>query len=59
MGRGLCRGAAVAHRAELPGAAGLTAAWALIELIRRDARTVPHGPAMSVATAGAAALGII
>jgi leader peptidase (prepilin peptidase)/N-methyltransferase len=34
----------------------LTAVWALVELIRRDARTVPHGPAMCVATAAAAAL---
>jgi leader peptidase (prepilin peptidase)/N-methyltransferase len=37
----------------------LTAAWALIALIRRGARSVPHGPAMCVATAAAAALALL
>ena len=37
----------------------LTAVWALVELARRGARTVPHGPAMCVATAGAAALALL
>jgi leader peptidase (prepilin peptidase)/N-methyltransferase len=36
----------------------LTAAWALVELIRRGSRTVPHGPAMCVATVAAAALAL-
>ena len=34
----------------------LTAVWALVELACRGARTVPHGPAMCLATAAAAAL---
>jgi leader peptidase (prepilin peptidase) / N-methyltransferase len=37
----------------------LTAVWALVELIRRGARTVPHGPAMCVAAVGAAALALL
>jgi leader peptidase (prepilin peptidase)/N-methyltransferase len=37
----------------------LTAAWALIELGRHGARTVPHGPAMCVATVAAAALALL
>ncbi|MDT5093215.1 MAG: leader peptidase (prepilin peptidase) / N-methyltransferase [Mycobacterium sp.] len=37
----------------------LTAGWALIELARRGSRTVPHGPAMCVATATAAALALL
>ena len=37
----------------------LTAVWALVELLRRGARTVPHGPAMCLATAAAAALALL
>ena len=37
----------------------LTAVWALLELARRGARTVPHGPAMCLATAAAAALAVL
>ena len=37
----------------------LTAVWALLELARRGARTVPHGPAMCAATAAAAALALL
>lgn len=37
----------------------LTAVWALVELVRRRARTVPHGPGMCVATAAAAALALL
>lgn len=37
----------------------LTAAWALVQLIRRGGRTVPHGPAMCVATAAACALALL
>jgi len=37
----------------------LTALWALLELVRRGARTVPHGPAMCAATAAAAALALL
>lgn len=40
------------------GAPLLTAAWALIELGRRGTRTVPHGPAMCLATVAAAALAL-
>ena len=37
----------------------LTAVWSLLELARRGARTVPHGPAMCAATAAAAALALL
>ncbi len=37
----------------------LTAAWALVELVRRGARTVPHGPAMCLATVAAAGLALL
>ncbi|HZQ30595.1 MAG TPA: A24 family peptidase [Mycobacterium sp.] len=37
----------------------LTAAWALVELARRGASTVPHGPAMCAATAAASALALL
>ena len=37
----------------------ITSAWALIELLRRGTRTVPHGPAMCLATAVAAALALL
>jgi len=37
----------------------LTAVWALVAWARRGARTVPHGPAMCLATAAAAALAIL
>jgi leader peptidase (prepilin peptidase)/N-methyltransferase len=36
----------------------LTSAWALIELVRHGSRTVPHGPAMCMATVAAAALAL-
>jgi leader peptidase (prepilin peptidase) / N-methyltransferase len=37
----------------------LTAAWALFELVRCGARTVPHGPAMCLATVAAAGLALL
>lgn len=37
----------------------LTAAWALVALIRRGARSVPHGPAMCLATVAAASLALL
>ena len=37
----------------------LTAVWAVAAYIRRGARTVPHGPAMCVAIAAAAALALL
>ena len=37
----------------------LTAAWALVELVRCGARTVPHGPAMCLATVAAAGLALL
>ena len=36
----------------------LTAAWAVVALIRRAGPTVPHGPSMCIATAAACMLGM-
>lgn len=41
------------------GAPLLTAAWALVALASDGVRTVPHGPAMCVATAAAAGLALL
>jgi leader peptidase (prepilin peptidase)/N-methyltransferase len=37
----------------------LTAVWALVELLLRGSRAVPHGPSMCIATAAAAALALL
>ena len=37
----------------------LTAGWGLIVLLRRGARTVPHGPSMCFASAVAVAVGVL
>lgn len=36
----------------------LTAGWAVVAVLARAARTVPHGPAMCLASAGAVALAL-
>jgi leader peptidase (prepilin peptidase)/N-methyltransferase len=36
----------------------LTAAWAMVALVWRGERTVPHGPSMCLATAAALALAL-
>ena len=41
------------------GAPLLTAAWAVVAMLRRSARTVPHGPSMCVAAATALALAVM
>lgn len=40
------------------GAPLLTAIWAVVTVIRRSGSTVPHGPAMCIATLAAAALAV-
>jgi leader peptidase (prepilin peptidase)/N-methyltransferase len=37
----------------------LTTVWALVAFVCRGARTVPHGPAMCIATAAAATLALL
>jgi len=41
------------------GAPLLTGAWAVIEVLRRSAQTVPHGPSMCLAAATATALAVM
>jgi leader peptidase (prepilin peptidase) / N-methyltransferase len=37
----------------------LTALWAIVELIRRGARAIPHGPAMCLASVAASAIAVL
>ena len=41
------------------GAPVLTAAWAVVVVLRRSERTVPHGPSMCLAAAISAALALV
>ncbi|MHA7663830.1 prepilin peptidase [Mycolicibacterium sp. HS_4_1] len=41
------------------GAPLITAGYAVVVLLRRDGRTVPHGPSMCLASAAAVALGTL
>lgn len=41
------------------GAPLLTAGWAVVALVRRSARTVPHGPSMCLGAATAMALAVM
>jgi leader peptidase (prepilin peptidase)/N-methyltransferase len=53
-----CFGAAVWFLAAL-GAPLLTALWGLVAVLRRSGPTVPHGPSMCLASAGAVALAVL
>jgi leader peptidase (prepilin peptidase)/N-methyltransferase len=53
-----CFGAAVWFLAAL-GAPLLTALWGVVAVLRRSGPTVPHGPSMCVASAGAVALAVL
>jgi leader peptidase (prepilin peptidase)/N-methyltransferase len=53
-----CFGAAVWFLAAL-GAPLLTALWGAVAVLRRSGPTVPHGPSMCVASAGAVALAVL
>jgi len=37
----------------------LTAGWAVVAVLRRSERTVPHGPSMCLAAASATALAVV
>ena len=41
------------------GAPLLTAGWAIVAVLRRSERTVPHGPSMCLAAASATALAVV
>jgi leader peptidase (prepilin peptidase)/N-methyltransferase len=41
------------------GAPLLTAGWAVVAVLRRSGRTVPHGPSMCLAAATATALALV